>query len=82
MNSSACHTSKQSIASTHTPAIPDIQIPITGTYSYTDENGTQKNLCGAVDLGQIKTVGIERIVSSKVCDLVSEMEDQRKRVQT
>jgi mRNA interferase MazF len=55
--------------------IPDIQIKITGTYSYTDENGVNKNLCGAVDLGQIKTVGKERIVSSKVCDLINEMDE-------
>lgn len=55
--------------------IPDIQIPITGTYQFKDENGIQKNLCGAIDLGQIKTIGKERIVSLKVCDLKNEMQE-------
>ena len=35
--------------------IPDIQVPITGTYHYKDENGVNKFLVGSVDLGQIKT---------------------------
>lgn len=55
--------------------IPDIQIPITGTYQFKDENGIQKNLCGAIDLGQIKTIGKERIVLLKVCDLKNEMQE-------
>lgn len=55
--------------------IPDIQIPITGTYQFKDENGILKNLCGAIDLGQIKTIGKERIVSLKVCDLKNEMQE-------
>lgn len=55
--------------------IPDIQVQITGTYPFHDENGLEKNLEGAVDLGQIKTVGKERIVSTKVCDLGREMEE-------
>lgn len=63
------------IISSSSLTIPDIQIPITGTYSFTDENGVNKNLCGAVDLGQIKTVAKERIVSTKVCDLLDEMEE-------
>ena len=40
-----------------------------------DENETTKNLCGAIDLGQIKTIGKERIVSKKVCDLSVEMKE-------
>ena len=55
--------------------IPDSQIPITGTYQFKDENGIQKNLCGAIDLVQIKTIGKERIVSLKVCDLKNEMQE-------
>lgn len=55
--------------------IPDIQIPITGDYSYVDENGKTKKLCGAIDFGQIKTIGKERIVSKKVCDLTVEMKE-------
>ncbi len=31
-----------------TLTIPDIQIPITGKYPFVDENGTTKNLCGAI----------------------------------
>ena len=42
---------------------------------FKDENGIQKNLCGAIDLGQIKTIGKERIVSLKVCDLKNEMQE-------
>ena len=56
-------------------SIPDIQILITGVYPFKDENGVQKNLVGAIDLGQIKTIGKERIVSSKICDLVNEMNE-------
>lgn len=55
--------------------IPDIQIPIIGTYFFVDENGTTKSLCGAIDLGQIKTIAKERIVSKKVCDLSTEMKE-------
>ncbi len=53
--------------------IPDVQIPIRGKYPFTDENGITKDLCGAVDLGQIKTIAKERIISHKICDLTSEM---------
>ena len=63
------------IISSSTLTIPDIQIQITGKYPFVDENGTTKNLCGAIDLGQIKTIGKERIVSKKVCDLSAEMKD-------
>lgn len=63
------------IISSSTLTIPDIQIPITGKYPFVDENGITKNLCGAIDLGQIKTIGKERIVSKKVCDLSAEMKD-------
>lgn len=63
------------IISSSTVTIPDIQIPITGTYPYTDEKGVRKNLTGAIDLGQIKTVGKERIVTKKVCMLGLEMNE-------
>ena len=63
------------IISSSTLTIPDIQIPITGKYPFVDENGTTKNLCGAIDPGQIKTIGKERIVSKKVCDLSVEMKE-------
>lgn len=58
-----------------TLTIQDIKIPITGKYPFVDENGITKNLCGAIDLGQIKTIGKGRIVSKKVCDLSAEMKD-------
>lgn len=54
--------------------IPDIQISITGTYPYIDEKGICKHLEGAVDLGQIKTIGKERIIA-KVCTLKNEMHE-------
>ena len=55
--------------------IPDIQIPIVNTYSYTDNKGKPAVLCGAIDLGQIKTVAKERICSEKICLLGSEMDE-------
>ena len=55
--------------------IPDIQIPIQETYSYRDENGVVKTLVGNIDLVQIKTVGKERIVNSKVCTLKREIQE-------
>lgn len=55
--------------------LPDIQIPIKNTYSYIDEKGNNKNLTGAIDLGQVKTIAKERIVSKKVCMLTDEMDD-------
>jgi mRNA interferase MazF len=63
------------IISSSNLTIPDIQIPIVGTYPFVDENGTKKNLSGAIDLGQIKTIGKERIVSKKVCSLKTEMQE-------
>lgn len=50
-------------------SIPDIQIPLTGTYPYVDNKGNQRNLSGTIDLGQIKTIGKERIISRKICNL-------------
>lgn len=55
--------------------IPDIQIPITETYAYVDEHGVRKKLIGNVDLGQLKTIGKERIVNRKICMLQSEMKE-------
>lgn len=52
--------------------IPDIQIPITENYTYIDAQGNKKTLSGTIDLGQIKTVGKERIIS-KVGTLNNEM---------
>ena len=52
------------IISRSKPTIPDIQIPITGIYSYVDEKGDTRNLCGTIDLGQIKTVAKERIINN------------------
>ena len=60
--------------------IPDIQIPIQETYSYRDENGVKKYLVGNIDLGQIKTVGKERIVNNKVCTLKSEIKEIDKKL--
>ena len=54
------------IISSSAMTIPDIQVPIFGTYPYKDENGVNKFLVGSVDLGQIKTVGKERIVNGKI----------------
>ena len=55
--------------------IPDIQVKITGTYPYVDANGAIKCLTGAIDLGQIKTVAKERIVSKRVCKVTDEIDD-------
>lgn len=55
--------------------IPDIQVPITGTYSYIDEHGVTNKLVGNIDLGQIKTIGKERIVNKKVCKLENEIQE-------
>lgn len=59
--------------------IPDIQIPISGKYIY-DEKGVQKQLIGTIDLGQIKTIGKERIVSKKICKLYDEVDDINKKL--
>ena len=63
------------IISTSPATIPDIQIPITGTYPYTDPNGKPATLSGTIDLGQIKTIGKERIISAKICKLSTEMSE-------
>lgn len=55
--------------------LPDIQVPITQKYTFTDEKGNKKDLMGTIDLGQIKTIGKERIISRKVCLLSAEMKD-------
>ena len=60
------------IISTSTMTIADIQIPIVGVYTYTDK-GTSKQLSGTIDLGQIRTIGKERIVSKKICELTAEV---------
>lgn len=62
------------IISTSELTIPDIQVPITGEYTYT-ENGIDRQLSGTIDLGQIKTIGKERIVSKKICTLSNENAD-------
>lgn len=62
------------IISTSKMTIPDIQIPITGKYFYI-EDGINKQLSGTIDLGQIKTIGKERIVSKKICELSVENKD-------
>lgn len=54
--------------------IPDIQIPITGKYEYLNEKKQTSFLTGTIDLGQIKTVGKERILS-KVCTLNDEIDE-------
>lgn len=63
------------IISTSPVTIPDIQIPISGHYTYNDDKGVVKTLSGAIDLGQIKTIAKERIVSQKVCTLKNEVND-------
>lgn len=63
------------IISNSSPTIPDIQSPITGKYPYVDNEGKNKYLTGTVDLGQIITVGKERLVSRKITDLTAEMDD-------
>ncbi|MCL1819411.1 MAG: type II toxin-antitoxin system PemK/MazF family toxin [Oscillospiraceae bacterium] len=51
--------------------IPDIHVPITGTYYY-KENGVQVQLGGAIDLGHIRTIAKERILF-KICTLTDEI---------
>lgn len=63
------------IISTSPVTIPDIQISISGHYTYIDDKGVTKTLSGAIDLGQIKTIAKERIVSQKVCTLKNEIND-------
>ncbi len=62
------------IISNSNVTIPDIQIPIIGIYNYKDETGNIRQLTGAIDLGQIKTVAKERILT-KACTLVDELND-------
>lgn len=54
--------------------IPDIQVPIAGKYEYLNEKKQTSFLTGTIDLGQIKTVGKERILL-KVCTLKDEMDE-------
>lgn len=68
------------IISTSIMTIPDIQVPIVGTYTYIDNKGVSKSLTGTIDLGQIKTIGKERIVSQSICKLSSEMKDVDKKL--
>lgn len=63
------------IISSSPVTIADIQVPITGSYLYTDNSGTTQPLTGAVDLGQIKTIAKERIVTRKICLLSTEMDE-------
>lgn len=54
--------------------IRDIQIPIKGRYEYLNEKKRSSFLTGIIDLGQIKTVGKERILL-KVCTLKEEVDE-------
>lgn len=63
------------IISSSSMTIRDIQVPINNTYAYTDSDGKAQQLAGTVDLGQIKTIAKERIVSSKICTLTTEMNE-------
>ncbi len=54
--------------------IPDIQVPIIGSYTYYDERHNIKMLSGTIDLGQIKTIAKERIVN-KAGMLIEEMKE-------
>lgn len=63
------------IISNSSVTLPDIQIAIKNNYLYVDEKGNSKKLTGAVDLGQVKTIAKERIVSKKICLLKEEMNE-------
>lgn len=52
-----------------------IQVPIMGEYLYVDNKGVERKLAGTIDLGQIRTIGKERIVSKKICKLILEIKD-------
>lgn len=54
--------------------LPDIQIPIKGKYEYLNEKKKTSFLTGSIDLGQIKTVGKERILL-KICTLKEEIDE-------
>lgn len=60
--------------------IPDVQVPIINTYQYENNVKINQILEGTIDLGQIKTIAKERIVSKKVCRLESEMEEIDKKL--
>lgn len=66
------------ILTTSKLTIPDIQIKISGTYNYYDKNKQLKQLTGIIDLGQIKTIAKERIISKKICFLSQELDDINK----
>jgi len=68
------------IISTSTISQQNIQVPISGTYPYKDHKGRSRVLTGAVDLGQIRTVAKERIVSHKICSLKVEMPEIDKKI--
>lgn len=63
------------IISSSPMTIPDIQVPITNQYSYVDNKNVTKYLSGTIDLGQIKTIGKERIISKRICLLTTEMKE-------
>ena len=60
--------------------ISDIQVPIVDTYAYIDNEGNSKVLTGTIDLGQIKTIGKERIISRRICILKAEIKDVDKKL--
>ena len=62
------------IVSSSPVTIQDVQIPISGSYPYIDKNGNSQLLKGAIDLGQIRTLAKERIIS-RICALGSEMDE-------
>ena len=68
------------IISSGSITIPDLQIEIINKYPYNEDNDNTKVLCGAIDLGQIKTIGKERIVSNKLCILKDEMKEVDKKI--
>lgn len=63
------------VISTSTISHQNIQVPITGNYPYVNNKGVNTVLSGAVDLGQIRSVAKERIVSKKICTLTHELPD-------
>lgn len=60
--------------------IPDVQVPITERFYYYNEKHEKKPLVGTIDLGQIKTIAKERIVSKKVCLLKEDMKEVDKKL--
>lgn len=53
----------------------DLGENITNHYSYVDNKNITKYLSGTIDLGQIKTIGKERIISKRICLLTTEMKE-------